>query len=117
MDRRVALIVNPVAGGGRARQGLPPVEAELRALGIDFHREETSSLINAEQLARDATATGEAVFTLGGDVSRGAGAGWGGGWGARWPNPPPRSVSFRAGAATTSPVCWACRAIPPRPRG
>src|SRR3954452_11159465 len=75
MDRRVALIVNPVAGGGRARKRLPPVEAELRALGIDFHREETSSLINAEQLARDATATGEAVFTLGGDGLVGAVAG------------------------------------------
>src|SRR3954447_13086575 len=75
MDRRVALIVNPVAGGGRARKRLPPAEAELRALGIDFHREETSSLINAEQLARDATATGEAVFTLGGDGLVGAVAG------------------------------------------
>jgi len=75
MDRRVALIVNPVAGGGRSRKRLPAVEGELRALGIDFHREETSSLVNAEQLAREATGSGEAVFTLGGDGLVGAVAG------------------------------------------
>src|SRR3954470_14960915 len=75
MDRRVALIVNPVAGGGRARKRLPVAEAELRTLGVDFHREETSSLVNAEQLARDAAAAGEAVFTLGGDGLVGAVAG------------------------------------------
>src|SRR5215212_10259888 len=75
MDRRVALIVNPVAGGGRSRKRLPAVEGELRALGIDFHREETSSLVNAEQLAREATRSGEAVFTLGGDGLVGAVAG------------------------------------------
>src|SRR4051794_41642447 len=75
MDRRVTLIVNPVAGGGRSRKRLPAVEGELRALGIDFHREETSSLVNAEQLAREATRAGEAVFTLGGDGLVGAGAG------------------------------------------
>jgi YegS/Rv2252/BmrU family lipid kinase len=75
MDRRVALIVNPVAGGGRARKRLPAVESELRTLAVDFHREETSSLVNAEQLARDATAAAEAVFTLGGDGLVGAVAG------------------------------------------
>jgi YegS/Rv2252/BmrU family lipid kinase len=75
MDRAVSLIVNPVAGGGRAAKRLPAVEGTLRELGITFHREETSSLVHAEQLARDATAAGEAAFTLGGDGLVGAVAG------------------------------------------
>jgi YegS/Rv2252/BmrU family lipid kinase len=75
MDRRVALIVNPVAGAGRAAKRLPGVEGRMRAMGMAFHCEETSSLINAEQIARAATAAGEAVFTLGGDGLVGAVAG------------------------------------------
>src|SRR4051812_32498026 len=75
MDRAVALIVNPVAGGGRAAKRLPAVEDALRGLGSAFHREETSSLVHAEQLARDATAAGETAFTLGGDGLVGAVAG------------------------------------------
>jgi YegS/Rv2252/BmrU family lipid kinase len=75
MDRSVTLIVNPVAGAGRASKRIPPVEAELRALGIDFRRAETSSLVNAEQHARAATDAGDAVFTLGGDGLVGAVAG------------------------------------------
>jgi YegS/Rv2252/BmrU family lipid kinase len=75
VDRTVTLIVNPVAGGGRAAKRLPEVEGELSSLGIAFHREETSSLIHAEQLARAATEASEAVFTLGGDGLVGAVAG------------------------------------------
>jgi YegS/Rv2252/BmrU family lipid kinase len=75
MDRAVSLIVNPVAGGGRAAKRLPAVERALHELGISFHREETSSLVHAEQLARDAAAAGEAAFTLGGDGLVGAVAG------------------------------------------
>jgi YegS/Rv2252/BmrU family lipid kinase len=75
MDRAVSLIVNPVAGGGRAAKRLPAIENALRELDVEFHREETSSLVHAEQLARDATAAGEAAFTLGGDGLVGAVAG------------------------------------------
>ena len=67
MDRSVALIVNPSAGAGRAAERLPVVEAELRALGIEFHPEETTSIDHAAALTRTAGEAGEAVFTLGGD--------------------------------------------------
>jgi YegS/Rv2252/BmrU family lipid kinase len=67
MDRSVALIVNPSAGAGRAAERLPVVEAELRALGIESHTEETTSIEHAAALARTAGEAGEAVFTLGGD--------------------------------------------------
>src|SRR4051794_1321061 len=75
MDRPVTLIVNPSAGGGRAAQRLPAVEAELRALGIDFDRAETTTLAHAEELGRAAADAGRAAFTLGGDGLVGAVAG------------------------------------------
>ena len=75
MDRSVTLIVNPAAGAGRAAKQLPTAEAEFGRLGIPVHREETTSLDHAMELARAATAAGEAVFTLGGDGLVGAVAG------------------------------------------
>ena len=75
MDRSVTLIVNPAAGAGRAAKHLPTAEAELGRLGIPVHREETTSLDHAMELARAATEAGEAVFTLGGDGLVGAVAG------------------------------------------
>ena len=75
MDRSVTLIVNPAAGAGRAAKRLPTAEAELARLGIPVHREETTSLDHAMELARAATEAGEAVFTLGGDGLVGAVAG------------------------------------------
>jgi YegS/Rv2252/BmrU family lipid kinase len=75
LDRTVALIVNPVAGAGTAAKRLPEAEAELRRLGIDFHREETTSLAHAQALGRAAAEAGDAVFTLGGDGLVGAVAG------------------------------------------
>ena len=75
MDRSVTLIVNPAAGAGRAAKHLPTAEAELGRLGIPVHREETTSLDHAKELARAATEAGEAVFTLGGDGLVGAVAG------------------------------------------
>jgi YegS/Rv2252/BmrU family lipid kinase len=67
MDRDVALLCNPSAGGGRARRVLPTVEAALGALGIAFHTEITASLHHARDLARAAAQAGEAVVTLSGD--------------------------------------------------
>jgi YegS/Rv2252/BmrU family lipid kinase len=75
MDRSVALIVNPTAGAGRAGKRLPAVEAELRAQGIDFERDETTSLEHALELARASSEAGRAVFSLGGDGLVGAVAG------------------------------------------
>jgi YegS/Rv2252/BmrU family lipid kinase len=67
LDRRVSLIVNPVAGGGRAEARLPEVEAVLRERGIDFHVQRTRSLEHARELAGAAVAADETVATLGGD--------------------------------------------------
>ncbi len=67
MSRRVALIVNPVAGGGRAASMLPEVEAGLDRLGIPWHTERTTSLEHAEALARAAVAARETTAALGGD--------------------------------------------------
>ncbi len=75
MDRDVALLCNPSAGGGRATRVLPIVEAELRALGVSFHTEMTRDLEHAHALARAATAAGEATVALGGDGLAGCAAG------------------------------------------
>jgi YegS/Rv2252/BmrU family lipid kinase len=67
MDRAVALIVNPNAGGGRAAEALPVVEATLTRLGLRFHTERTTSLEHAQELARAAVEAGETVAALSGD--------------------------------------------------
>ncbi len=67
MSRRIALIVNPMAGGGRAASVLPEFETALEQLGIEFHTEHTKSLDHAEELARAAVAAGERTAALGGD--------------------------------------------------
>src|SRR5256886_16167061 len=67
MDRAVALIVNPQAGGGRAAEALPVVEATLTRLGLRFHTERTTSFEHAQELARAAVAAGETVAALSGD--------------------------------------------------
>jgi YegS/Rv2252/BmrU family lipid kinase len=75
MPRRLALIVNPSAGNGRAARLLPRAEAALRRLEVDFHVESTTSLDHARELARAAIAAGEAAVALGGDGLIGAIAG------------------------------------------
>jgi YegS/Rv2252/BmrU family lipid kinase len=67
VDRPIALIVNPHAGGGRARRVLPEVASALTGLGLSFRTEPTKSLDHARELARTAADAGEAVVTLGGD--------------------------------------------------
>lgn len=64
---RLALIVNPSAGGGRAAEVLPSVEAELSRLGLEHTTFRTTGLDNATDLARQAAADGVVVVTLGGD--------------------------------------------------
>jgi YegS/Rv2252/BmrU family lipid kinase len=72
MARRVALIVNPNAGGGRAAEVLPAVEARLAELGVAARTQRTRSLPHARELAREAAAAGEVAVTLSGDGLIGA---------------------------------------------
>src|SRR5919202_495389 len=75
MARRIALILNPHAGGGRAAAVLPTVEAALSARGVAWHVETTRSLDHARELARAARDAGEVAVTLSGDGLIGAVAG------------------------------------------
>lgn len=67
MDRRVALIVNPAAGGGRAARALPAVCDALRAAGHDFHLQRTTHPDHAAELGRSAGEAGELALAFGGD--------------------------------------------------
>jgi YegS/Rv2252/BmrU family lipid kinase len=73
--RKLALIVNPVAGGGRPARALPDVQAALRAKGLEQRFEYTKSLEHARELAVDAAANGEVAVAFGGDGLIGAVAG------------------------------------------
>jgi len=66
-SRRLCLVVNPAAGGGRAATLLPGVEAALRAHGLTFRTERTTSVEHARELARAAHGAGEVPVTLSGD--------------------------------------------------
>jgi YegS/Rv2252/BmrU family lipid kinase len=75
MGRRVCVIANPSAGGGRTARLLPGVEAALRGHGIAFRVERTHSIEHARELARSALAAGEVAAAMGGDGLMGAVAG------------------------------------------
>lgn len=75
MGHDLCLIVNPHAGGGRAADRLPAVEAALRARGLAFRVERTTSMDHARELARSARDAGEIVAAMGGDGLTGACAG------------------------------------------
>ena len=65
--RRFLLLVNPSAGGGRALERLPAVEAELARLGAEHRTVQTTDMRHAEDEARAAAGGGEAVAAMGGD--------------------------------------------------
>ena len=67
MARRLQLVVNPAAGGGRASKLLPAVEAALRAAGHDLVVSPTTSLEHADELADAAIADDRVVVAMGGD--------------------------------------------------
>jgi YegS/Rv2252/BmrU family lipid kinase len=69
---KLAVIVNPSAGGGKAGRTLPLVGEALRGLGLEHHIEATRSLEHARELATAATAAGEAAVAFGGDGLIGA---------------------------------------------
>lgn len=68
----VCLIVNPVAGGGRAGRAAPAVQQALAAHGLQARREDTRDLEHARALAREGAARGETVVALSGDGMVGA---------------------------------------------
>jgi YegS/Rv2252/BmrU family lipid kinase len=70
--RRLCLIVNPNAGGGRTAAALPGVEAALGALGVGFRVERTLSLDHAVELGAGAARAGEVAVSYGGDGLAGA---------------------------------------------
>jgi YegS/Rv2252/BmrU family lipid kinase len=72
MTDRVCLIVNPVAGGGRAGRLAAAAERELGARGLRVRRADTRDLAHGRELARDAAAAGETVVVLCGDGLLGA---------------------------------------------
>ena len=65
--RRLQLIVNPSAGGGRASTLLPTVEAALRSAGHDLVVTPTRSLEHADELTATAVADSRVAVAMGGD--------------------------------------------------
>jgi YegS/Rv2252/BmrU family lipid kinase len=64
---RVALIVNPEAGRGRARDLVPEVEAALRTQGLTSRTALTTDLENGIEIARQAADAGEIPVVMSGD--------------------------------------------------
>jgi YegS/Rv2252/BmrU family lipid kinase len=65
--RRLQLVVNPAAGGGRGRRLTPSVTAALRADGHDVLVTATRSLEHADELVTCAVADDRVVVAMGGD--------------------------------------------------
>jgi len=65
--RRLQLVVNPCAGGGRAARLLPRVETALRGAGHDLVVTPTVSLAHADELAAAAVADDRVAVAMGGD--------------------------------------------------
>jgi YegS/Rv2252/BmrU family lipid kinase len=72
MERDVALIVNPAAGGGRALRALPAAERALRDAGLRVRLAHTRDIEHARALGRAAGEAGEVAAALGGDGLVGA---------------------------------------------
>ena len=67
MSRRLALLVNPASGGGRALKALPEVIAELDRLGATHRTVTTRSMEHAAEEAARSAEAGETVAAVGGD--------------------------------------------------
>ena len=65
--RRLQLVVNPSAGGGRAARLLGATEAVLRGAGHDLVVTPTRSLEHADELTEQAVADDRVVVAMGGD--------------------------------------------------
>jgi diacylglycerol kinase (ATP) len=75
VTRSLRLIVNPAAGGGRARPAAAAAAAELAALGVSYQVTQSRSLGHARELAAAAAAAGAVPVAVGGDGMAGAVAG------------------------------------------
>jgi len=64
---RVALIINPQAGGGKARKLVPEVEGALRARGLAVRTALTTDLENGITIARQSADAGEVPVVMSGD--------------------------------------------------
>ena len=105
--RRVQLVVNPRAGGGRSAEHLGEVEGLLRGAGHDLVVTPTRSLDHADELTEQAVADGRVVVAMGGDgiVGRVAGAvAATGGLMAALPGGRGNDSAGRRGSRRTSPV-------------
>jgi YegS/Rv2252/BmrU family lipid kinase len=67
VSRKLALLVNPAAAGGKALAAVAPARAELERLGADFRVIETSSGEHAKKEASAAAAEGVTTVAIGGD--------------------------------------------------
>jgi YegS/Rv2252/BmrU family lipid kinase len=67
VSRRLALVPNPAAGGGRAERIVPEVMSELDVMGADCRVIAASTLSDAREQAGRAAAAGEGVLAIGGD--------------------------------------------------
>ena len=67
MSRRVLLLVNPAASGGRSREVATAARAELQLMGAEHRVIETRDLGHARDEAASAAAKGELVAACGGD--------------------------------------------------
>ncbi|GAA1088939.1 diacylglycerol/lipid kinase family protein [Tsukamurella strandjordii] len=63
----VVAVINPISGGGAAREQWTAVTAELRRFGMDVDAVESTSGDDAARLAAEAAATGALTVAVGGD--------------------------------------------------
>src|SRR5579859_4134563 len=75
MTRTCCLVVNPAAGGGRARRLLPEVTGVLDDAGVKYQVCTSASLEHAKEVAVAAADRGEVAVAFGGDGMVGALAG------------------------------------------
>jgi YegS/Rv2252/BmrU family lipid kinase len=67
VSRRLALLVNPAAAGGKALGALPEIETVLKELGTGYRVVHSDSGDHAKQLARAIAESGEVAVAVGGD--------------------------------------------------
>jgi YegS/Rv2252/BmrU family lipid kinase len=67
VSRKLALLVNPAAAGGKALAAVAPASAELERLGAEFRVIETDSGEHAKKEASAAAAEGVTTVAIGGD--------------------------------------------------
>jgi YegS/Rv2252/BmrU family lipid kinase len=67
VSRRLALLVNPAAAGGKALAAVAPARAELERLGAEFRVIETSSGEHAKKEAKAAADRADTPVAVGGD--------------------------------------------------